>query len=184
MHAAHGQRARSLANSFARCDSTLKWLSAQPGLRSSSLLSAVSSLPYCTSSGVAPPAELALPPTGTAAYRYCRLPGANLLDAAAAIAPSAAAKVGKLFAEAAAHPHRLELTHEVRREASTWWPSRLLLAVQLGALPEHEHHDHAEDHRVAQQRRGATVAGAALAEAAEAECVCWGFLMLLLEREL
>ena len=116
MHAAHGQRARSLANSFARCDSTLKWLSAQPGLRSSSLLSAVSSLPYCTSSGVAPPAELALPPTGTAAYRYCRLPGANLLDAAAAIAPSsaaaaaavsAAAKVGKLFAEAAAHPHRL-----------------------------------------------------------------------------
>ena len=116
IHAAHAQRARSLANSFARCDSTLKWLSAQPGLRSSSLLSAVSSLPYCTSSGVAPPAELALPPTGTAAYRYCRLPGANLLNAAAAIAPSsaaaaaavsAAAKVGKLFAEAAAHPHRL-----------------------------------------------------------------------------
>jgi len=63
----HMRSALSLANSFARCDSTLKWLECAPGLRSSSLLSAVSSLPYCSSSAAAPPAErrqrLALPPT-------------------------------------------------------------------------------------------------------------------------
>jgi hypothetical protein len=63
----HMRSALSLAHSFARCDSSVKWLECAPGLRSSSLLSAVSSLPYCSSSAAAPPAErrqrLALPPT-------------------------------------------------------------------------------------------------------------------------
>ena len=80
----HMRSALSLANSFARCDSTLKWLECAPGLRSSSLLS-LQCPPYRT---VAAPQQRR--PRSSANGWHCRLPGANLPPISAYLAPISA----------------------------------------------------------------------------------------------